>query len=228
MKKFYKIFLLLSVLIILSTYSSNKNDLLRENINIAFFNIQNIIVINNFLIKKKNIKEKLKNINNKNIFLIKRTDIEESLKEIDFLKKIEVKKKYPNTIVIKIFETKAVAILFKDKNKYLLDSQSNLIPFNNDERFHQLPGIFGNQAELNFINFLKKLELNKFPKKEIKNFYYFQIGRWDLQLINDKIIKFPYGATNKIIKKSIDLLNRNDFQKYNIIDLRVDGKIVVE
>ncbi len=58
--------------------------------------------------------------------------------------------------------------------------------------------------------------------------YYFQIGRWDLQLLNDKIIKFPHKVTDKIIKKSIDLLNRKDFENYNIIDLRVDGKIIVE
>ena len=25
----------------------------------------------------------------------------------------------------------------------------------------------------------------------VKNYYYFQIGRWDLQLLNDKIIKLP-------------------------------------
>lgn len=228
MKKFYKIFLLLFTLIILSTYSPNKNDLLNANKNITFFNIKNIIIINNFLVKKSNIKKKLDNLNNKNIFLIKREDIEESLLDINFLKKIEVKKKYPNTIVIKVFETKAVAILFKDKDKYLLDSESNLIPFSNEVRFRQLPSLFGNEAELNLVNFLKKLELNDFPKKQIKNFYYFQIGRWDLQLINNKIIKYPYNVKSEIIKKSIELLNRKDFQNYNIIDLRVDGKIIVE
>ena len=30
------------------------------------------------------------------------------------------------------------------------------------------------------------------------------------------------------IKKSIELLDREDFKNYNIIDLRVDGKIIVE
>ena len=63
---------------------------------------------------------------------------------------------------------------------------------------------------------------------KIKSFYYFQIGRWDLQLVNNKIIKFPYETTNDIIKKSVELLNRKDFENYNIIDLRVDGKIIVE
>ena len=49
-----------------------------------------------------------------------------------------------------------------------------------------------------------------------------------MQLANNKIIKFPYNVKHDIIKQSIDLLDRKDFQNYNIIDLRVEGKIVVE
>ena len=49
-----------------------------------------------------------------------------------------------------------------------------------------------------------------------------------MQLVNNKTIKFPYNVKDDIIKQSIDLLDREDFQNYNIIDLRVEGKIVVE
>ena len=227
MKKFYRIFLLLIIFIFLSTYSPNKFDLTLEN-NSDFFKINKIVILNNLLIKKGNVKEKLGQIYNKNIFLIERKDIEESLKEIDFLKKVEVKKKYPNTIIVKVFETKPVGVLFKDKDKYILDSSSNLISFDGDLNFDQLPSIFGDDAENNFINFFNQLKVNNFPRKKIKKFYYFKIGRWDLQLANSKTIKFPYNVTNDIIKKSVELLDRKDFVNYNIIDLRVDGKIIVE
>ena len=62
----------------------------------------------------------------------------------------------------------------------------------------------------------------------LKNFYYFRIGRWDVQFFNDKIIKFPTNITGEVIKQSIKLLDREDFKNYNIIDLRIDGKIIVE
>ena len=169
-----------------------------------------------------------KEIYNKNIFLIKRDDIEQPIKNIDFYEKIEVKKKYPDTIVIKIFETKPVAILIRDKAKYLLDNSSNLISFRKDENFDHLPTIFGEEAEKNFVYFLNQLTNNNFPIKKIKNYYYFQIGRWDLQFENDKIIKFPDKKINEAIKKSVKLLKREDFKNYNVIDLRVDGKIIVE
>ena len=61
-----------------------------------------------------------------------------------------------------------------------------------------------------------------------KNFYFFQIGRWDLQLANDRIVKFPHNNILGAIKKSIELIDRKDFENYNIIDLRIDGKIIVE
>ena len=196
MKKLYRIILLLIVFIFLSTFNPSKFSLISKK-NSEFFEIQNIKIVNNFLIKKSKVYEKLDQIYNKNIFLIKRKDIEESLKEIDFLEKIEVKKKYPDTVIVKIFETIPVAILFKDKIKYLLDSSSNLVLFANNMDFDKLPIIFGEGAENNFTYFFDQLKNNNFPTKQIKKLYYFQIGRWDLQLTNGKIIKFPHNSTDE-------------------------------
>jgi len=226
MKKFYKIFLLIISLVFLTTYNPNKSDKNIEN-NI-FFKIEKIIISNNFLVKEEEIISKVKKLYNKNILLIKREDIEESLKNIDFLKKIEVKKKYPHTIIIKIFETKPIGILFKDKEEFLLDSLGNLIKLENNKEFIELPIIIGNNAENNIINFLDQLKINKFPINNIKSFSYFKIGRWDLELLDNRIIKFPHNADSRIIKKIIELLNRKDFENYKIIDLRIDGKIIVE
>lgn len=227
MKKLYRIVLLIILLIFLSSYNPIEFNLILEKNN-TFLKIQKIKIVNNFLIKNSEIEKKLSQIYNKNIFLIKRKDIEEPLKEIDFLEKVEVKKKYPNTIIVKIFETKPVATLYKNKAKYLLDSSSNLILFENNMNFDQLPSVFGVGAKNHFMYFFNQLENNNFPIKDIKKFYFFRIGRWDLQLANDKIIKFPYNDVEGAIKKSIELLGRKDFENYNTIDLRVDGKIIVE
>ena len=226
MKKFYKIVLLLTALIFLSTFNPKELNLFKKESN-TLFKIENIEVKNNFLTNKNEIKKKLKVILKENIFFIKREDIEKPLKEVDFLQHIEVKKKYPNTILIKIFETKPVAILFKNQVKYIIDSSSNLIVFKKHMELNNLPGVFGEGAEKNFINFFNQLKKNNFPSKQIKNFYYFQIGRWDLQLLNNKVIKLPHNNIEDAIIKSIELLDRKNFKSYNIIDLRIDGKIIV-
>ena len=227
MNKFYRIFLLITALIFLSTYNPNKFEVNLKN-NINFYKIKKIIVSNNLLVNKDDILKKLNQVYNKNIFLIKRKDIEESLKGVIFLKKIDVKKKYPDTIKIKVIETKPLGILYKDKTKYLLDSSSNLIKIDEKMNFLELPNIIGDNAEKNFINFFNQLKLNKFPTNNIKNFYFFKIGRWDLKLMDNRTIKLPYNVGSKKIRKSIELINRNDFQNYKIIDLRVEGKIIVE
>ena len=226
MKKFYKIFLLLLILIFLSTFNPNKlENISKKN---TLFKIQVIEVTNNYLIETDQIQEKLVEIYNKNIFFVKREDLEEPLKDINFLHKIEVKKKYPNTIIIKIFETKPIAIIVKNKKKFLLDSSSKLISFEEKSDINQLPNIFGDGAEKYFLNFFNKLKNNQFPNNKIKNFYYFKIGRWDLQLSDNKIIKLPFNNVDDAIKQTTKLLKREDFKNYNIIDLRVDGKIIVE
>ena len=227
MKKLYKTIILLIALIFLTTYSPNEFNAFSKKKNI-FFKIQNIEIINNHLIRENEIVERLAHIYEKNILFIERNDVERPLKSIDFLEKIEVKKTYPNTITIKVYETKPIAILFKKNHKYLLDSSSNLITFNENMFIDDFPSVFGKGAEQNFINFYNQLENNNFPKRRVKNFYYFQIGRWDLQLLNDQIIKFPASKITGAIQQSVKLLARKDFENYNVIDLRIHGKIVVE
>ena len=227
MKKLYRIATLLALFIFLTTYSPSELNIFPTKNNL-FFKIQNIEIVNNHLINKNKIVEKLVQIYEKNILFIKRNDIEKPLKSLDFLEKIEVKKKYTNTIIIKVYETKPVAILFKKNEKYLLDSSSNLILFNKNVIADDFPNVFGEGAEQEFMDILNHLENNNFPKQRIKNFYYFKIGRWDLQLLNNQIIKFPPNKITKAIQQSIELLSRKDFNNYNIIDLRIHGKIVVE
>ena len=227
MKKLYRILLLFIVFLFLTTYNPNKFYLISKGQD-EFFKVKNIKIVDNVLIKEEEIKKKLNSIHNQNIFLIKRKDIEEPLQEINFLKKIDVKKNYPNTIIVKIYETEPIAFLVKNQAKYILDSSSNLILLEENMKFNKLPTVFGEEAEKHFAIFLKQLKNNNFPKKLIKNFYYFQIDRWDLQLTSNKIIKISEKNTNNIIKRSVELLNRKDFENYKIIDLRIDGKIIVE
>ena len=227
MKKLYRIIVLLIALIFLSTYTPKELQISSQKKNV-FFGVKKIEIKNVYLIDKKEIIKKLNQINNKNILFIKKKEIEEPLKSIDFLEKVEVKKIYPGTIIINVFETKPIGILFKNNTKYILDSSSNLVLFKKKMLNDFFPGIFGEDAEKEFVNFFNLLKDNQFPWKEIKNYYYFQIGRWDLQLFSNQTIKLPPNKTADAIQNAIELLNRKDFDNYNIIDLRISGKIVAE
>ena len=226
MKKIYKIIIFFFIFIFLTTYIPREIDVSKKNVD--FFQIKKIKIINNNLIKNEIINKKMNKFYNKNIFFIKKKDIEKSLNSLNFLKSIEVKKKFPETIILKIYETEPVALIFKKNQKYILDSSSNLIPFTKDISIENLPNIFGEEAEKEFLIFLKILENKNFPTNLIKNFYFFQIGRWDVQFYDNKIIKFPSSKTAEAIELIVELLDRKDFKNYNVIDLRVHDKIVVE
>ena len=226
MIKLYRIFFLIIILLILTTYSpnDNKNVYLKSD---SFIKIQKIKILGNELIDQNDIITRLSSIYKKNIFLIREDEIKNPLKSIDFLEKIEVKKKYPDTIIIKVYETKPLAILFKKNKRYFLDNKSNIILIKKKPLDDSLPKVFGDDAEKDFLNFYQELEDVSFPITKIKNFYYFQINRWDVEFFDNQIIKFPSNNIKKALQKSIELLNREDFKKYNIIDLRLEDKIIV-
>ena len=71
MKKFYKVTLLLILLLFLTTYNPSSLNIIPKD-NDLLFKIQNIEVTNNKIINKDNIIKKLNNILGQNIFLLKR------------------------------------------------------------------------------------------------------------------------------------------------------------
>ena len=199
MKKFYKIIFFTTIFIFLTTFNNInfKSDIKKKN---SFFKIKNIIIQNNKLIKENKIRKKLEILYNKEIFFINSKNIHNSLEGVNFLSKIHVKKKYPSTILVTIYETVPLAILFKNKNKYILDSESNLILFDKNLNYQNLPNIFGKGAEEDFLFFFKMLNKDGFPNHLIDKFFYFQVGRWDVHLSNGKIIKYP--SFNLVMIKS--------------------------
>ena len=227
MRKFYSILLLLLTLILLTTYNPSEMELISNQGN-SLFDVKSIKIINNEKIKPDVIEEKLKKIYGQNIFFIKTSEIEKVTRNIIYLQSIEVKKKYPNTLIVKVFETSPLAILLKNSEYYILDSGANLILINADSvTNYNYPHIFGKNSEKYFLNFLQLLKKNNFPIIDIKSYYYFQIGRWDLKLKDGLLIRLPNNMIKNAIEKSIELLNKDDFKNYEVIDLRINGRIIV-
>jgi len=227
MTKVYKIIILLFTLIFLTTYTPKNLNIIDKEKN-GFFKVEKIKITNNHKIKENILIKRLSHIYNKNIIFLTNRDILTSLENIDYLERVEVKKKYPDTLILKIYETMPIAILYKGKEKFILDSLSNLITLDEISGEKRLPEVFGLGAESDFVNFIDQLSSNKFPKNRIKSYYYFQINRWDLKLLNEQIIKFPAEKREEAIQQSVELLNRKDFKKYKVIDLRINDKVVVE
>ena len=219
MKKRLSIALLL--LILFSTYN------IKFNIN--FLNnllIQSIIVENNKIVNKENIKRKLSFLYNTNIFFIDKKNIEKKLREINFIESFELKKIYPNTIKIKITEKEPIAILQHMKERKFFTSKGNLIDFLDLKTFKDLPTVFGDRK--NFLIFYNDLKTIKFPLNEIKTFYFFESKRWDLLTLKDQLIKLPTNNYDESLTNFMKLKDQPNFTKYKIFDYRIKDQLILK
>lgn len=218
MKK--KIFIATILFILLTTISS------REKIVISKFNLKKIIIENNSLLKEKDIKILLASIYEKNLLFLNNNEIEKALTQNDFIKGFKLKKKYPSTLKIIIFEAKPIAVLQSKKNKFYLTENIDTIKYKNLKNFQDLPYVFGNKEEFKiFYNNLKKIN---FPFKLIKKYSLYESNRWDLETIDKKIIKLPSKNYKKSLVNYLNLIKKNDFIKYKVFDYRLNNQLILK
>lgn len=198
----------------------------KEKLSTSKFNVNEIIIENNILINDKDIKELLSSIYNKNLIFLDNKEIEDALLQNSFIETFNIKKKYPNTLKIKIFEKKPIAILFKKNEKYYLSEKIELIKFENIKRYQELPYIFGNKEE--FKNLYINLKKINFPFELIKQYTFYETQRWDLETVNHKVIKLHSKNYVKNIENFLDLRNKKNFKKYKIFDYRIDNQLILK
>ena len=167
----------------------------KQTIKVAKFDLKEIYIENNSLLNADDIKKQLISIYGKNLIFLKNIEIEKKLMKNSFIEGFNIKKKYPNTLKIKIFEKKPIAILIKNKKKYYLSKKIDLIEFNN---FQNLKNTASNENEFKIFYYNKKVD---FPLELVNKFVLYDSKRWD-ETINKNTIKLPsenYLESLKII-----------------------------
>ena len=219
-----KILIYLFIFILLTSYNNSKYKFLS---NFDLFKVSSIKIVGNSIVLKKEILQLIGNIFEQNIFFLNKEEIDEKLKGISIIHSFDIKKNYPDTIIINIYEEKPLGILI-EKDKNIITQENNIISYNLNINKKNLPLIYGKKAEISFLKFYNLLKKHNFPIKEISSFHFFQIGRWDLKLKNNKTIRLPFENIERSIIQTISYLNEDKLDEYNIIDLRIDEKIIVQ
>ncbi len=209
------------LLLLLSTYNTQKSSNLNSQLNIKKIEIEN-----NQFVDEKIIKKKLSFLYETNLFLLKKKDIELKLKEINFINSFEVKKIYPNKIKIKIYENIPIAIIQNKTEKKFYTNNGKAIDFIKIEEFNDLPLIFGDHRS--FSDFHEVLKKVNFPFSEIKKFYLFESQRWDIVTKNNQIIKLPIKNYETSLRNFIDLKDQINFRKYKTFDYRINNQIILK
>ena len=221
MIKAVKLLSLLILLLLLSTYYPTYK--IRNTI--LIFTIKNVEVENNKVLDSKKIINELENLKGKSLLFVDREIIKSAINKFDFISSFQVKKIYTKTIRIKIFEKKPVAIYIEEKNKFYISEKGDLIKYIEIDYYNNLPLLFGKKT--NFNIFFQGLKNANFPITDIKSFHYFEIGRWDIILNDEKIIKLPKENYADILENFLLIKNDKSFDKYKIFDYRIKDQLIL-
>ena len=211
---------LIILLILFTTYVPKFDFSINQN-----FNIKKIIIENNVILDKEIIKKRLSYLYNRNLFFLNNLDIQKSLRDETFIESFFIKKIYPNTLKIIIEEKIPIAILHNKKEKYYISSNGQLIDFINTDIYKDLPIVFGSGKD--FFAFYTNLQNIKFPTNMIKSFYYFESGRWDITMKNNKVIKLPIKNYLSSLENYMLSITNDKFENYKIFDYRIKDQLIL-
>ncbi len=213
-----KIILYISLVIILGTFN-NKNLKNFDLPKINMVNIEGIEFNDNEYLKIMNL------IKLNNLLSIQKSQIKEILNSNNLIEEYEVFKKYPSSLEIKIEKTNFLASTNINGKNYLVGSNGKFI--NTKDYSQNLPFIFGNFETEKFLEFKNIILQTDFKYNNIKNFYYFPSGRWDIEMISGVLIKLPITGIKESLNLSIDLLEDIEFSNVKILDIRQKNQIVI-
>ena len=190
------------------------------------FNLKTIVIENNLLLKDEDIKNLLIPFYNKNLIFLDNNEVKKALIQNSFIESFNIKKKYPTTLNIKIFEKKPIAVMFDKKDKFYLSEKIDLIEFKKLPNYQTLPYVIGNKDDFKiFYNNLKKIN---FPIDIVKKYILYETNRWDIETKNNQVIKLPSKNYSKSLENFLKLKSKNDFEKYELFDYRISNQLILK
>ena len=208
------------LLILLSTYNLQNH----YSISSKFY-IKKIIVENNFILKEEDIIQNLLFLYKTNLFFLGEKKLKHQINKMDFVESFKIKKIFPNTIKIEIYEKKPIAILQKKERRYYYTDKDEIVDFKTLENYKNLPVIFGNEKD--FKTLYTNLKKTNFPIKTIEKFFLYKSKRWDLLTTNNITIKLPINEYNESLNNFIKITKNKNLNKYKTFDYRINGQLIL-
>jgi len=221
MKRSKKTFILVIIFFFISSFNPN----FREDTKSFIFPIKKVLIENNKIVNSKDLQNELSSLVGKNLLLIDHELIKSKIVKYDFVKSFRLKKIYPKTLKITIFEKNPVALYIDGKNKFYLSDSGDVIKYKELKDINDLPKVFGSNN--GFEQLYRSLKELNFPINQIKLYHYFEIDRWDIILKNDKTIKLSNNNYALNLQNFMKIKNKKNFEKYKIFDYRIKNQLIL-
>ena len=210
-----------ALLILFSTFISQKK------VTIDKLKIQEIIIENNKILGDDELIKVFSYLYNKNIIFLNSRELKKKIGQKSFIEKIEIKKIFPNKLVIKVFEKEPIAILIdKDKKKFFLGTKEDLIEYRKISKYENLPIVKGESKSFKIL-FNNLIKIN-FPIQQILSYRHFKANRWDIEMNNKTILKLPAKNYTKSLINFMSVKDKTNFEKYKIFDYRLNNQLILK
>ena len=154
------------------------------------------------------------------------------LEQVGWVKRANIKKIYPNTLIINIIETDPFAIYYDNQNNYLIDIDGQIISSNSDINVYKnLLIVRGEDAKTKLNEIIKEINIY-FPdvRNRINELEFIEKRRWNLFLSGNLLIKLPDTEVKESLNNLKKLFEDKQVLESNIIevDLRIKGRAVIK
>ncbi|MBH21115.1 MAG: hypothetical protein CML98_05010 [Rhodobiaceae bacterium] len=154
-------------------------------------------------------------------------DANNRISRLDWVKDVEIKKLYPSTLKIKIYEYEPIAIWIYDGSKFVIDQDGQIIKGLDPNKFKNLKFVAGYNA-LDYIPSIIK-SLGEYPGFDDRVKSILRVGdrRWTVRLFNGLEIYFPETGMSKAIEILQNLDNETQLlSRYiDVIDMRLPNRM---
>ena len=211
----------IALFILLSTFISQNKFTINE------FDIKEIKIENNKILEYQELIKIFSFLYSKNIIFLNSYVLKKNIDQNSFIDKIEIKKIFPDKLIIKVFEKEPIAILIdKYQKKYYLGKKSDLIEFRKILKYENLPIVKGEPK--NFKKLFDNLIKINFPTDQILSYQHFKVNRWNIEMIDKKILKLPEKNYTESLTDFMSIMDKPNFKKYKIFDYRLNNQLVLK
>ena len=212
----------------LANYSYN---LIQKYSNIYDYNFSKIEVSKLEYFNRKEIEKYFEQFKGKSIFLIPINKLSKNIQEIKWIKNVNIKSDYKNTLNVVLLEEIPLGIYDNNNQKVLFSNNLVILDIiSNNKDYSKLITFYGQNSINNSLKINSHIE-KSFLKGNVDSVEFIKNRRWNLKLQNNILLKLPENNINEAInnyKKLYESFSNQDLKDIQSIDLRIQNQAIIK
>ena len=238
-KSFFKVYIFCFLIFIIffvylylniNKFTNFTSDFIQEYSNKYNYNLKKIEVIGLTNLNKDEILIFFNKFKDNSIFLVPVKEISNEIKKNKWIKEVNIRNDYKNTLKVNIKEETPIGIYENNNQKILFSNNLVILEIlGKNHDYKNLISFYGENSIINSKHFISKIDQD--IKQMIQSLIFVENRRWNIRLKNKITLKLPeknLEAAIKNYKKIYSNLSNKDLKDIEIIDLRIPNQAIIK